>query len=1037
MSRSQRPCRNSISTWSGRMSAAVGTALVAAALCAAAVRAEAYEPASPRSGPDPIEAGTRSVRVFRDADGLPQSTVHAITLDGSGLLWIGTQDGAAVYNGRDWRIVDLPTRTRSNFVRTILPSPDGSLWFGTQEVGLYRLDGEVWTEIPLGVLQPSVVRVNALARAPNADAAEVWVATHDHGLIAVGSGESKAYGTAEGLPSKRVWGVHVSADRDGAVTVWAGTESGPACLRPGQSRFSTGPDFPGSSVNSFLETEEQDGTRTLWVGTYGAGLARLRAGVWSTVTTKDGLPSDFLTSLTADRSGHGAGTIWVGTDGGGVARVREGRIDVLDTGSGLPSDAVYAILETEAEQGVSALWVGTRNGGLARVRDDLWRSFKPIPSPVTLPVTAILETQERDGTPVIWLGTDGGGLARLHRGRWTVFDVSSRALRSNHVLCLLETRAVTDEPNLWVGTRNGGLSQYTNGRWTVHDRASGALPNDLVQSLLETADESGEPVLLAGTRGGLAVLRNGRWSTLTTTSGLPGSSVLSLIEIRDDTGSRTVWLGTNHGLARQSGERFEKVDLPLGLLNDTVQTLAVTAGHGNPTLWAGTDGGGVAVIDLGAGAGGGTVLNDTSSPALPNNVIYDIVEDGAGRLYVLTNRGVVRLDPRGRRVAEWATYTFTVDDGLPSNQGNRGAGMIDRAGRVWVGTVGGAAVLDPAAVRLDQTAKRLRLEARYLTRNAAATLTHEHELSYSQNHVTFTGTLLAYFREADTRYRSQLVGLESVPSEWREEPTREFPRLPDGKYLFRIWGRDYAGNVSGPVEMAFSIRPAPWRTWWAFLFYGVALGGAVVGTIRLRLRSHRTRETHLSELVDARTRELREANQLLIELSYVDALTGIANRRRFEERFGQEWRRAIRARSPLSLIMIDIDGFKAFNDAYGHPVGDECLRQVASALADSLPRAGDSLARYGGEEFAVILPLTELAGAMKVAEQLRQRVEQLAISDQPSPFHVVTISCGVAVSLPTTSQLAQDLIRLADDALYTAKQAGKNCTRAEAAETDA
>lgn len=1033
MSRSQRPCRNGVSTWSGGVSAAVGTALAVVALSTAPVCVEAQERASQPRAQDPIEAGTRSVRVFRDADGLPQNTVHAITLDSGGLLWIGTQDGAAVYNGRDWRTVNLPTRTRSNFVRTILPSPDGSLWFGTQEVGLWRLDGEVWTEIPLGALQPSVVRVNALARAPNADAGEVWVATHDHGLIAVGSGEPKAYGTAEGLPSKRVWGVHVSADRDGAATVWAGTESGLACLRPGQSRFSTAPDFPRASVNSFLETEEQDGTRTLWVGTYGGGLARLRAGVWSTVTTKDGLPSDFLTSLTADRSGDGTGAIWAGTDGGGVARVREGQIDVLDTASGLPSDAVYAILETEAEQGVSALWVGTRNGGLARVRDDLWRSFKPVPSPVTLPVTAILETQERDGTPVIWLGTDGGGLARLHRGRWAVFDVSSGALRSNHVLCLLESRSSTPAPSVWVGTRNGGLSQYTDGRWTVHDRASGALPNDLVQSLLETTDHSGKPTLLVGTRGGLAVLRDGRWSSVLTTDGLPGSSVLSVLETRDGTGSRAVWLGTNHGLARRSGERFVKVDLPLGLLNDTVQTLAVTAGHEGPTLWAGTDGGGVALIDLSTGEG--AVLSDTSTPALPNNVIYDIVEDGSGRLYVLTNRGVARLEPRGRQIAEWASYTFTVDDGLPSNQGNRGAGMIDRAGRVWVGTVGGAAVLDPAAVRLDQATKQLRLEARYLTRNAAATLTRGHELSYSQNHVTFTGTLLSYFREADTRYRSQLVGLESVPSEWSQEPTREFPRLPDGKYLFRIWGRDYAGNVSGPVETAFSIRPAPWRTWWAFLFYGVTLGGAVVGTIRLRLRSHRTREAHLSELVDARTRELREANQLLIELSYVDALTGIANRRRFEERFGQEWRRAIRARSPLSLIMIDIDGFKAFNDAYGHPAGDECLRQVASALADSLPRAGDSLARYGGEEFAVILPLTEISGAMKVAEQLRQRVEQLAISDRPSPFRVVTISCGVATSLPTTSQLAQDLIRLADDALYKAKQAGKNCTRAETGET--
>lgn len=1028
MSRTQRRCLNARPTGSADVRAGA-VLFVAVFLSTAWASLEAHGAAPAQGSPDPIDAGTRSVRVFRDADGLPQNTVHAITLDSAGQLWIGTQDGAAVYNGRTWRIVDLPTRTRSNFVRAILASPDGSLWFGTQEVGLWRLEGDVWTEIPLGVLHPSVVRVNAIAHAQGADAGQVWVATHDHGLIAVRSGGSTAYGSAEGLPSQRVWGVHVSVDEGGDATVWAGTEGGLACLRPGQSRFTADPGFPRSSVNSFLETGEEDGTRSLWVGTYGGGLARLHAGAWSALTTKDGLPSDFLTSLTADRSGDSIGTIWVGTDGGGVARVRGDRIDVLDTASGLPSDAVYAILETGAEQGVSALWVGTRNGGLARVRDDLWRSLASIPAHVSLPVTAILETRERDGAPVIWLGTDGGGLARLHRGRWSMFDVASGALGSNHVLCLLETRPSTREPSVWVGTRNGGVSQYAAGRWTIHDRASGALPNDQVQALLETTDASGQAVLLAGTRGGLAVLRDGRWSSATTREGLPGSSVLSMIETRDTAGSRTVWLGTNHGLARRNEGRFERVEFARGTLNDTVQALAVTGGDANPTLWIGTDGGGLTVIDLRAGSGGGVVLNDTSTPALPNNVIYAVLEDHAGRVYVLTNRGVTRLDPRDQRVAQWGTYTFTVEDGLPSNQGNRGAGMIDRGGRVWVGTVGGAAVLDPGAVGLDRTSKRLKLEARYVTRGSTAPLTHGRELTYSENHVAFTGTLLSYFREGDTRYRSQLVGLESAPSDWRVEPTREFPRLPDGDYLFRLWGRDYAGNTSGPVDLAFSVNPAPWHTWWAYLLYGVALASAVVGTIRLRLRSHRRRETHLSELVDARTRELREANQLLIELSYVDALTGIANRRRFEERFGQEWRRAIRARSPLSLVMIDIDGFKAFNDAYGHPAGDECLRQVASALADGLPRAGDSLARYGGEEFAVILPLTELSGAMKVAELLRQRVERLAISDRPSPFRVVTISCGVATVQPTTTQLAQDLIRLADEALYRAKQAGKNCVR--------
>ena len=198
------------------------------------------------------------------------------------------------------------------------------------------------------------------------------------------------------------------------------------------------------------------------------------------------------------------------------------------------------------------------------------------------------------------------------------------------------------------------------------------------------------------------------------------------------------------------------------------------------------------------------------------------------------------------------------------------------------------------------------------------------------------------------------------------------------------------------------MRPAPWRTVWAYGLAVALLAAAVVAFVRVRLHRHRRREADLVDLVDARTRELAEANEFLMELSYLDPLTGIANRRRFEERLEHEWKRAVRGQTALSLVMIDIDRFKAFNDAYGHPRGDECLKQVATSLSDGLPRAGDSVARYGGEEFAVILPLTDRAGAVKVAEQLRHRIESLAIPNRASTVgRVVTISCGVATFVPT------------------------------------
>lgn len=172
--------------------------------------------------------------------------------------------------------------------------------------------------------------------------------------------------------------------------------------------------------------------------------------------------------------------------------------------------------------------------------------------------------------------------------------------------------------------------------------------------------------------------------------------------------------------------------------------------------------------------------------------------------------------------------------------------------------------------------------------------------------------------------------------------------------------------------------------------------------------------------------QLERANRMLRALSYLDGLTGIANRRHFEESLDQEWRRAIRTGAPLSLLMVDIDRFKALNDAYGHQYGDDCLRQVASTFADTLKRAGDLASRYGGEEFAVVLPATELDGAAAIGEIIRSRVEELAIPHEQSPSHVVTVSVGAATSIPSENGAATMLIDLADRALYQAKHAGRN-----------
>jgi two-component system chemotaxis family response regulator WspR len=173
--------------------------------------------------------------------------------------------------------------------------------------------------------------------------------------------------------------------------------------------------------------------------------------------------------------------------------------------------------------------------------------------------------------------------------------------------------------------------------------------------------------------------------------------------------------------------------------------------------------------------------------------------------------------------------------------------------------------------------------------------------------------------------------------------------------------------------------------------------------------------------------ELESKNAELARFAAQDGLTGLANRRRLDEALDSECRRAAREKTPLSLVMTDVDFFKKYNDSYGHQLGDDCLRQVAAALAVAARRPGDLCARYGGEEFALVLPNTSVEGACLVAEAARSQVEALQIPHAASGVAAhVTLSLGVATMLPGEPLEPTALVQRADSALYAAKHGGRN-----------
>ena len=204
--------------------------------------------------------------------------------------------------------------------------------------------------------------------------------------------------------------------------------------------------------------------------------------------------------------------------------------------------------------------------------------------------------------------------------------------------------------------------------------------------------------------------------------------------------------------------------------------------------------------------------------------------------------------------------------------------------------------------------------------------------------------------------------------------------------------------------------------------YGLARDGEVFPASRLQQRNQ-----ELQALVDERTQALAQANNQLQLLSNTDGLTGIANRRHFDQALAHEWARAQRAHAPVSLIMLDVDVFKHFNDHYGHLAGDACLKSLALTLAQTGGRRdGDVVARFGGEEFVVLLPGADAPAALEVAQHIQQAIQALALPHEGAPHDIVTVSFGVASMAPQREQLAEELVRRADRAMYRAKQGGRN-----------
>ena len=412
-----------------------------------------------------------------------------------------------------------------------------------------------------------------------------------------------------------------------------------------------------------------------------------------------------------------------------------------------------------------------------------------------------------------------------------------------------------------------------------------------------------------------------------------------------------------------------------------------------------------------------------------------ILEDRAGGLWLTGNKGFQRLRKpelvaaaAGRRGA-LRPLSFGLADGLRSASfasGQQPAGSIGPDGRLWLPSYRGVVVVDPERIPPPPPPPGVRLEE-VLVDGVSQRPGDRLEYGPGRRSVEIRYAATTLQPPELIRFRFRLEGFDGSWIDVESRRSAYYTGLPPGRYIFRAASRIGDGEWGPETQLlSLSVRPAVHQTGWFRALAALLAGALVLSGVRLRTLQLRRRQAELERLVADRTEELRRANERLSELSFSDALTGLSNRRRFDEALEAEWSRGMRFGRPLSLVMADIDHFKKYNDALGHPAGDWCLGEVARVLQSVARRTTDLVARYGGEEFVLLLPATDADAAVATASRARADLEALGIPhpDGPTPF--VTASFGVATILPRPGLDRHRLIAASDDALYRAKNAGRN-----------
>ncbi|UTC68470.1 diguanylate cyclase [Treponema sp. OMZ 789] len=892
--------------------------------------------------------------------------------NGSDVFWLGTFDGVEMFN------VDTETFTHFDITNSVvccfLRDSEGRLWAGTLN-GLYILDEEKGTAVKFSTTSSFYIGNNSIRNLYQDSKGVIYACTY--GGLWEYDEDIRCFKISSLLDDKKlcnnvtVYNILEDAGKYW-VSVWG---TGLFLIDPEKN---TKKSFSFSNNKIYCMSNDFR-NNILLIGTWGGGFIGFdkNSYTYTEYTSNQrsyNLSNDFIFSIFVDNYG----SLWLGTNGGGVNIYDTKRMwsKLILPHENKINGRENAVSDLKTDKDGN-LWIGLLSNGITHYnfktgkKKNYFYSQYGQAKVISNSVFKFFIDKNND----IWAGTDKG-LCKYNKRADAFLPV---ALYNNNVSetgeKIIYSITGDESGNLWIGTYEGGLIKFSPSSGIIKKYKNDPQnPHSLSSNLVLT--------------------------------------------LKTDS-LKNLWIGTNKGLAKYMPETDDFIIYRYNIKNkEGISSDKITSFFQDSSgkIWIGTNDGGLNIFDPITKK----ITKYTVIEGLPANRITGVTDMDDGSVCVTSAKGMTVFNRDNEIIYSYTFYNherrFTTE---PIKIGNS----------CFVGTQEGVLGVDLEYL-VSFKKQEIPVKIRTIGINGNKTSTFKMDMEerfsfkHSENNISFEFASMDLSPLSRPYYVFMLEGFDKTWVNGNLKNYVQYTNLDPGYYTFRV--KDISNPYPEPASFSFVIERPFWLSAPMIAAYIVSFVCLAVLICRLRqLFQYKVANKKLQE----EQKDLISANEQLTVLSTIDQLTGVGNRRQLDTAGKDFWRKGLDNKQKMSLIMIDIDFFKQYNDLYGHQAGDHVLRSVAQTLKQNLRAKYDFVGRYGGEEFLVLLYNSSSAETMKIAEKLRIEVKNLKIEHSAAKDKVLTISLGIYTAVPVNELSYETMLSYADAALYKAKQSGRDCCK--------